>query len=183
MKELVSPSIPSIPPIPILHTVYIYIYLFVFLYLNVYINIYICTQMYVYVYTPLIPIAAPLGASSSGAQPCTGASEARNTKTKICEAEGNHGFSYEICVFYVGFMFFSGFKCRYAHDIPIIFLYINLPGRNPAPGRVAIGIPMEHCKLWDTVINHLPTGAGFLSSTVGLGLTMGPGYFLQPIKT
>ena len=55
--------------------------------------------MYVYVYTPLIPIAAPLGASSSGAQPCTGASEARNTKTKICEAEGNHGFSYEIWVF------------------------------------------------------------------------------------
>ena len=73
--------------------------------------------MYVYVYTPLIPIAAPLGASSSGAQPCTGASEARNTKTKICEAEGNHGFSYEICVFYVGFMFFPVSNV----DMPMIF--------------------------------------------------------------
>ena len=164
MKELVSPSIPSIPPIPILHTVYIYIFVCfsifkcIYQYIYIYIYIYICTQMYVYVYTPLIPIAAPLGASSSGAQPCTGASEARNTKTKICEAEGNHGFSYEICVFYVGFMFFSGFKCRYAHDIPIIFLYINLPGRNPAPGRVAIGIPMKYCKsLVYKGINHLTT--------------------------
>ena len=73
--------------------------------------------MYVYVYTPLIPIAAPLGASSSGAQPCTGASEARNTKTKICEAEGNHGFSYEICVF----MWVSCFFPVSNVDMPMIF--------------------------------------------------------------
>ena len=34
--------------------------------------------------------------------------------------------------------------------------------RNPAPGRVTIGIPMKHCKSWGyNWINHLPTGAGF----------------------
>ena len=119
--------------------------------------IYIHTNICICIY-PTSPNRRPTGSRllrSPTLHWCLGSQKYR---VAFCEAEGNHGFSYEICVFYVGFMFFSGFKCRYAHDIPIIFLYINLPGRNPAPGRVTIGIPMKYCKsLVYKGINHLTT--------------------------
>ena len=93
--------------------IHIYIHICISIYIYTHTNICICK----YVYTPLIPIAAPLGAtrSWSGAQPCTGASEwSKKYRSQFCEAEGNHGFSYEICVFHVFFPV-SNF------DMPMIF--------------------------------------------------------------
>ena len=42
----------------------------------------------------------------------------------------------------------------------------TVDGRNPAPVGNYWELYMKHCKQWGYGIDHLPTGAGFLPSTV-----------------